>query len=96
MNILLLMEKSITYKKNQLIYQVDIRTANSDSVFLYYTLEALGHLCFYSTLNFEKSQQYRDVRIQSTIELKPQLQAALQSLCQEISLEFLSEKEITD
>ena len=86
----------MTYEKNQLIYRIQLRTPNTDSVFLYYILEAWGHLCFYSTLSFLEGQQYRDVIAQCTIEMKPLLQAVIEDLMEEIPLELISEKDILD
>ena len=86
----------MTYKKDQLIYHMQLRTPNTDSVFLYSTLEAWGHLCFYSTLNFTEGQQYRDVVAQCTIEMKPLLQSVVKRLMGEIPLELISEKDVLD
>ena len=87
---------TITYQDNQMIYQVDIRTHKNDSVFLYYTLEASGHLCFYTTQDFEECQQYRDVRIQAPIEMKTPIQEILQDLIQEITIDKRREVDILD
>lgn len=86
----------MTYEKDQLIYQMQLRTPNADSIFLYYTLEACDHLCFYSTLNSVEGQQYREVKVQCTIEMKPLLQAVIQHLAATISFELVSAGEVLD
>ncbi|MCY4645040.1 MAG: DUF4911 domain-containing protein [Bacteriovoracales bacterium] len=90
------MVSPITYKNDRLLYEIELRTSRVDSVFLYYILEGWDHLCFYSTLDFEKCQRYRDIRIYCTIEMKPLLQKILLGLDQKISMERLSERVFSD
>ena len=86
----------ITYENSQLIYEIRLKTSNADSVFLYYTLEACSNLCFYSTLDFEEGQLYRNVQVQCTIEMKSYLQEVLKQLKEDISFEVILEREYLD
>ena len=86
----------MTYQKDQLLYQVELRTPRAESVFLYSVLEAWDHLCCYCSLGFSEGQRYRDVRVHCSIEMKPTLQAILDHLAQQMVVEQISEKIYVD
>ena len=86
----------MTYQKNQTIYEMEVKTPKSHSVFLYYILEASDNLCFYSTLERQGDPSFRSVKIQCTIEMKSVLQQVIQEIGNEIDLEVLSERQAPD
>ncbi len=66
-----------------------VRLSKEDSAFFYFTLEANEGLCFYSTLEHENGQTYRDIEIYSPIELKAELDRLLKALKSELEFEIL-------
>ena len=89
------MKTFMTYQKDRILFEMKLKTPKSHSVFLYYILESCDHLCFYSTLP-SSEETTRVVQVQCTIEMKPTLQQVVDGLCDEIDIEVLSEKEVSD
>lgn|GEM_PF-1735537 len=70
--------------------RVVVRLSKEESAFLYFTMESNEGLCFYSTLEHENGQAYRDVEIYSPIDLYPELERLLNFLKTEIHFETIS------
>lgn len=81
-----------TYQSSQLVQQLIIRVPKTNSVFTYFTLEACDNLCFYSTLDHVKGQNYRDIIITSTIEFGDEVKRVINRLSDSYSIEILEEK----
>lgn len=62
------------------LFHIIVRLPKEDSAFLYFLLEANEGLCFYSTLNHETGQSYREVDIKGTIEFKDEILRILNRL----------------
>ncbi len=85
-----------TYSSTQEIYRSKIRVDKKDSVFTYFTLEAMENMCFYSTIQHELGQRFRDIVIHGTIEFKDEIKRVLEVLAQKFPVEILSEEVFVD
>lgn len=81
-----------TYQDSQLVQQLIIRVPKENSVFTYFTFEACDNLCFYSTLDHQKGQNYRDIVVTSTIEFGDEVKRVLEQLSSSYPIEILKEK----
>ncbi|MBL6989534.1 MAG: hypothetical protein ISR65_07135 [Bacteriovoracaceae bacterium] len=55
-------------KKLNQLFSITIRVPKEESAFCYFMLEAHEGLCFYSTLEFQKGQGFRDIHLQGSID----------------------------
>ncbi len=78
-----------TYLSSGQLFKSTIRVPKEHSVFLYFIIEALEGICFFSTLDFEKGQTYRDIEFSGSIECYEDFQNILKKLAQEIPLTIL-------
>ena len=82
-----------TYLESQELVQFTLRMSKEDTSFFYFTLEANENIAFYSTLDFEKGQHYRDIVVHVTPELKTVFKKILIHLQKSRTIEIL--KQIT-
>lgn len=82
-----------TYEVDQEIAYYKIRISKEESAFFYFTLEACDNLCFYSTLEHETGQAYRDIEVRTTIEFQENMGQLFSKLAQSIEFEII-QKEI--
>ena len=75
------------------IYYLIVRVSKRDSSFLYFQMEANEGICFYSTLEGEKENTYRDIDIKTDLSLKEEVIMLISQLRQEITIEIIEEKE---
>ena len=85
-----------TYLDNQVLKQFILRMDKNDTSFFYFTMESNENVCFYSTLNFEKGQKFRDIIIHVTPELEEHFLGVLQHQKKKRSIEILDESYTTD
>ncbi len=74
---------------NNQVFHFIIRVSKSDSAFVYFQLEANEGLCFYSTLDHEEGQAYRDLDIRGAYEFQDEVSRLLEFLGQSINVEWL-------
>jgi hypothetical protein len=67
-----------------------LRVQKKDSAYLYQVLESYEGLANYSTLTVEKERPYRDIALHIAPDLRPEVEALVERLREEISLEILS------
>lgn len=79
----------------KLIHMI-IRVPKEESAFTYFTLEANEGISFYSTLNHEVGQSYRDIDLKSSKSLEKELLQIINKLQEQFSLEILLNEEIDD
>lgn len=87
---------SLTHDKDQVLKRVILRMPKSASSFFYFALESNENIAFYSTLPFEKHQEFRDIEILSTPELYDHLRELINHYQDTCQFETLCEEEITD
>lgn len=85
-----------SYTDNRVLIKTTIRMPKEDTSFFYFTMESNENISFYSTLPFEKGQAYRDIVVYTTPELESCFKNILAHLETRLSLEILSETEISD
>ena len=90
------MNKASTYQDTQLLFQIVLEMPKADSSFLYFILEAMDNLCFYSTMGHEVGTMMRQVEITCPIEHKMTLQKVLDDLKSKLTLKICSEKIFAD
>jgi len=71
-------------------FSYTIRVSKEDSAYLYFQLEANDGLCFYSTLQHETGQTYRDIHIQGSSSLISEFKHLLERLSLECNIELLT------
>ena len=81
--------------KENKVYHSVIRVPKENAAFIYFQLEANDGLCFYSTLDFEKGDPNRELKISCDSSLKDEVKRLLDKLSQTINIEFLSKEEVT-
>lgn len=80
----------VTDKMDQDIIQYTIRLAKKDSAMLYFILEANENIAFYSTLEGDKAEGFRDIEINCHISLKAQLDSILEHFSKKYSIQYLN------
>lgn len=73
------------------VFHFIIRVSKSDSAFVYFQLEANEGLCFYSTLDHEEGQVYRDLDIRGASEFQDEVTRLLEFLGQSINVQWLKQ-----
>ncbi len=85
-----------TYQSTKQLFYCILRMPKDDAYFVYFTFESNEGMCFYSTVDESLKGQYRDIEVRCPIEWKPDLLALIEKLKQEIRLDILEEKTISD
>lgn len=85
-----------SYKNTSALVQYLLRMPKNYSSFFYFTLEANEGIAFYSTLPFEKSQNYRDIIVRCTPELEAALENIIQHCQKSAEIEILNKELISD
>ncbi len=80
----------MTDKMDQELTQYTIRVTKKDSSMLYFILEANENIAFYSTLEGNKADGYRDIQINCHISLKQQLDNILEHFSKKYPIEYLN------
>ncbi len=80
-----------TYIDSQELIQYTLRMSKIDTSFFYFTLEANENIAFYSTLDFEKGQTYRDIIVHITPELGLSFANILKHLQSSRKIEILNQ-----
>lgn len=88
-----IMEK---YINSKILMKTVLRMAKSYSSFFYFTMEANDNISFYSTLPFEKGQNYRDIVVYSTPELFPHFESILKHCQKSQEIEILEQCSVQD
>ena len=83
-------------KKDIELIHLVIRVPKAQSAFTYFIFESHEGLCFYSTLDYEKGQLFRDIDIKGGVEFEKDIRHMLGRLSKEFSLEVLTDKIIKD
>jgi hypothetical protein len=84
------------YTESKKLIKTVLRMAKNYSSFFYFTMEANENMAFYSTLPFEKGQNFRDIVVYSTPELYKNFQNILTHCQKNAEIEILEESEIDD
>lgn len=79
----------VTDKMNQDLVQYTIRLAKKDSAMLYFILEANENIAFYSTLEGDKAEGFRDIQINCHTSLKTQLDNILGHFSKKYPIQYL-------
>lgn len=87
---------SLTHNNDQVLKKITLRMPKSTSSFFYFALESNENIGFYSTLPFEKHQEFRDVVVISTPELYGHLKGIINHYQDHCQHQILSEEEIID
>lgn len=69
-----------------------VRVKKEDSAYLYQVLEASEGLTNYSTLDAQKNQSYRDIRLHQAPDLHSELMELLERLGREIPIEIFTDR----
>jgi len=78
------------------LFHYIIRVPKEQSSFTYFTLESNEGLCFYSTLEHEKGQLYRDIDIKGSLDFKEEVDHILEMLSKSFSIQFLKKETFPD
>lgn len=87
---------NLTYSDDQVLKKIILRMPKSASSFFYFALESNENIAFYSTLPFEKHQQYRDIEIISTPELYTHVKGLIAHYQETCQFETILEEQIKD
>lgn len=85
-----------TYQSTKQLFYCVLRMPKDDAYFVYFTFESNEGMCFYSTVDESLKGQYRDIEVRCPIEWKSDLLNLIERLKQEIRLDILEEKIISD
>lgn len=85
-----------TYQQSQLLFQTLLEMPKEDSSFIYFILEAMDNLCFYSTIQHEVGDPTRKVEITCPIESQDTLKKVLKHLAETRPITTLQEKIMSD
>ena len=77
---------------NERLLKMTFRMSKNDSALFYFLLESRDNLCFYSTLPFEKGQQWRDIVTHCTESLIVPFRSTIEHMNKTIPFETLSEE----
>jgi hypothetical protein len=86
----------LTYKETQQLFETTIRVAKADSAFVYFILESNEGLSFYSTLEHNEGDLFRDILIHSPIEHRDEVLRQLDYLRNSFSIDILEQRVIQD
>ena len=89
-------DMSLTHNNDQVLNRIVLRMPKAASSFFYFAMESNENLAFYSTLPFEKHQEYRDIEIFTTPELYPNLLNLISHYNETCLFEKLEENLVTD
>jgi type II secretory pathway component PulC len=78
------------------LFHLIVRMPKEHSSFLYFQLEASEGLGFYSTIDFQEGDVYRDIDIKGDLKLKNEMMTLLNSLKEKTFLEILTDERILD
>jgi Domain of unknown function (DUF4911) len=78
------------------LFHLVVRMPKEHSSFLYFQLEASEGLGFYSTIDFQEGDVYRDIDIKGDLKLKNEMMTLLNSLKEKTFLEILTDERILD
>jgi hypothetical protein len=78
------------------LFHLVVRMPKEHSSFLYFQLEASEGLGFYSTIDFQECDVYRDIDIKGDLKLKNEMMTLLNSLKEKTFLEILTDERILD
>jgi hypothetical protein len=84
------------YQETRELHYSVLRVPKDEAYFVYFTLESNEGLCYFSTMDESLKGQYRDIEVRTAIELKEDVQKLISRLQQEIRLDVLEEKIISD
>ena len=85
------------YIEDQNLTKTILRMPKVETSFFYFTMEANENMAFYSTLPFEKGQNYRDIVVYTTPELYQNLKKIVSHLLKRgAHFEILEEVLIAD
>ena len=76
--------------------QTIIRVPKDQAAFVYFILESHEGLCFYSTLDHEKGQLYRDIDIKGSTDFQADVDHILETLSKSFNVQFLKKETILD
>ena len=85
-----------TYINKREIVEYLLRMSKSYSSFFYFTLEANEGIAFFSTMPFEKGQNFRDIAVRTTPELEQDLINIINHCSKSGEIEILSREAVTD
>lgn len=85
-----------TYLNSRELFQVCLRTPKEWSSFVYFVLEAMDGICFYSTLDENLGTKVRDLLVSTPIEHKTELEEIIGDLQVKIPLEVLGQEIVCD
>lgn len=83
-------------KKDLELIHIVIRVPKAQSAFTYFMFESHEGLCFYSTLDYEKGQLFRDIDIKGGIEFENDIRHLLGKLSEEFNVDILRDEVIKD
>ena len=78
------------------LFHLVVRMPKEHSSFLYFQLEASEGLGFYSTIDFQEGDVYRDIDIKGDLRLRNEVMILLNSLKEKTFLEILIDERILD
>jgi hypothetical protein len=78
------------------LFHLVVRMPKEHSSFLYFQLEASEGLGFYSTIDFQEGDVFRDIDIKGDIKLKNEVMTLLDSLKEKIFHKILTDERILD
>ena len=84
------------YSDKREIVEYLLRMEKSYSSFFYFTLEANEGIAFFSTMPFEKGQQFRDIVVRTTPELEKDLVSIINHCSKKAEIEILSQKTLSE
>ena len=83
-------------KKDLDLIHIIIRVPKAQSSFVYFMFESHEGLCFYSTLDYEKGQLFRDIDLKGSLEFQKDIDHLLKKLGAQFALEILTKEIIKD
>ena len=78
------------------VFHLIIRVPKDQAAFTYFTLEANENICFYSTIDSSINEGFRDIDIQTSLDLKNELQRIITQLQKDFPLSILKEEILPD
>lgn len=78
------------------LFHLVVRLPKEDSSFLYFQLEASEGIGFYSTINLNEGDKFRDIDIKGDIKLKNEMMTIINSLKEKTFIEILIDERILD
>ncbi|MFI5391625.1 MAG: hypothetical protein ACHQYQ_09710 [Bacteriovoracales bacterium] len=78
------------------LFHLVVKVPKEHSSFLYFQLEASEGIGFYSTIDFEVGEAYRQIDIKGDLKLKSEMMTLLLGLKEKTSLDILIDERIVD